>query len=235
MADNSSFYQRVKNSGRAERFIDTRTSEEVSRRQRDKAVRAAKTGRIESQEKFVQFNRATELEKSLARPARGRQSARKLAPEIQADVVKARKELEAQRKEAAENERLQRALERNIERSKGKRVHVKKLTSRLLKAGHKAARVSFNDYEEYDKLYVEFKALGNKAIFYGIGIEGIDARTNRHIGATLFRLRNYEIDEDEFDAEAEDFIEQRPYFIFTNFWMHVAFSKWFYESKANGK
>jgi len=234
MADTSAFYTRVKGSGRTERFIDTRSGAEVSRRQRDKAIRAAKTGRLESQEKFVQFNRATELEKSLARPARGRKSARKLAPEIQADVVKARKELEEQRKEAAENERLQRALERNIERSKGKRVHVKKLTSRLLKAGRKAARIQFNDYKDYEKLYNEFKALGNKAIFYGIGIEGI-GRENKHIGATLFRLRNYKIEENEFYEEAEDFIEQRPYFIFTNFWMHVAFSKWFYESKANGK
>lgn len=222
-------FKRVKGT---ERFVNLITGEEVSRRQRDK-VRLAAQGNIKSYEELAKFNRQLNEDEQLARPARGRTSAKNLAAPIKTDVVKARKEVKQQRAATKKEQKAQRLVDRKIEAAKRKKVHVKKFSGRLLKAGRMGARVPFNTYGDYEILYADAKK--SKLVFaYGLGLNGVDARTGQPVTPTIFRMRAFDgiIGEEEFYEAMEGFIESRSYFIAVSYYIHFAFAKGYAEDKA---
>lgn len=218
--------------GRSERFINTVTGEEISRRKYDQIRRGL------SNEQLRDINRATEPEKQLARPARGRSSAIKLAPEIRSDVVAARREAAQLKAERELIQKEKRKLQRKIETSKNKKVRRKKIRKQLLTPGHMGERISFNDYAELLEALSEAKKSG--VVFaYGLGWHGIDERTGIYRDVTVMTMTAIgdKISEDEFEEQMQDSMETKSYLIFLNYWMHVAFSKKFAEEWAvkNGK
>jgi hypothetical protein len=218
--------------GRSERFINEATGEEISRRKYDTIRRGL------SNEQLRDINRAQNPEISLARPARGRTSAIKLAPEIRADIAAARREAEEQRKQREKQIKETAKLQRKIESAKNKKVRRKKVRKQLLKPGQMGSRIAFNDYDEYTEALDEARKTG--VVFaYGLGWHGIDERTGRTLDVTVFTLTSVRTtyDEDEFETAFEESQESKSYMIFLNYFMHIAFSKSFAEELAekNGK
>jgi len=231
-----STFARVKGSGKTERFVNLVSGEQISRRQYDKIRRASQGSNILSNEALAKINKAIEPDEQLARPARGRTSARKLAPVIKADVIKARKELQAQQEETAKSIKEQRLIDRRIEAMKRKKVRVKKFSGRLLKPGRQAVRIAFNTWEEYVELYEAAEQSG--IVFsYGMGIQGYDANLGVPRDATIFRMDAFSglIDEDTFYSEMEGFIETHSYFIALNYYMHIHYSAAFVKKRATQK
>lgn len=212
--------------GRSERFLVVATGQEISRRKYDLIRRGL------SNEQLAKINAVAEPEEQLARPARGRTSVRKLAPEIKKDIVNVRKEFREKKKQIAAQEKEEAKLARRIETIKGKKVKVKKFTTAMLKAGHYGRRLAFNTHEDYETLYADAKKSG-KVIFYGLGMDGYDERTGTHIPVTVFTMRAFDglISRDDFYDAMNDYLESRPYYIFVSFFMHLAFSREFAEDR----
>lgn len=225
-------FQRVKSTGNNERFINTETGIEISRRAYDKIRRGL------SNEQLRDINAEIEPEKQLARPARGRSSALKAPAEVRRDIVAARKEEQTQRKRREAELKEQQKITNKIEREKARKVKRKVIRKQLLVPGRMGARISFNDYSEYLDAVKEAKKSG--VVFsYSLGWHGVDERTGLTRDVTVFTGASVNLirGEDEFDAEFEASIEEKSYMIFLNYWMHVAFSKSFAEewAKRNGK
>lgn len=221
-------FQRVKGSGKRERFINLLTGEEVSRRQRDQAVKQI------TYEKKAIANKAINEAEQLARPAKGRTSARKMAPAIKADIVKARKEEKQRKVQVAAAEREQRAMDRRAQQLRGKKVNTPKvINAQTLRAGTMGRRINFNNYEEYLDLFE--KAKKSKLVFlYGLGWTGIDLRTSRELGVTVFPMRDFgkPITKARFDGEFQQSVEDKSYMEFLHYWMHLAFDIKFAREKA---
>lgn len=214
--------------GTAKQVKEIATGRILSRRQYAQTVkRVAEIGRAETNEALAKFNAQTEAEKQAARPARGRTSVQKLAPQIKKDIVGARLENKKALEKKAAEAKQEKYISKRIEAAKRKRVKVKTLRPQSLKSGHLGARISFNDYADYEKLYDEFRDLKarNIAFAYAVGIEGVDSRSGEPRAAFVFPMRDYKIDEDEFDETMSEWMGSRPYFVFSNYIFHAAFAK----------
>lgn len=221
-------FRRVKGSGKTERFISLITGKEVSRRVRDETLNRV------SYEKKAIANKAINEAEQLARPAKGRTSARKLAPAIKADIVKARKEEKQRKAQTAALEREQKAMDRRAQQLRGKKVAPPKvINGATLRAGTMGRRINFNDYDEYLTLFEQAKK--SKLVFlYGLGWTGIDLRTSRELGVTVFPMRDFgkPITKARFHGEFQQSVEDKSYMEFLHYWMHLAFDIKYARTKA---
>jgi len=223
-------FQRVKGSGKTERFINLITGKEVSRRTRDAAVRGI------SNEKLAIANKAISEAEQLARPARGRTSARKLAPVIKADVVKARKEEKERKAKKAAAEKEQRGIERKIERAKTKRVKTPKISKRLLKPGKISRTVDFDDPYKLDGILEEVRATPEIFAYY-LGFDAVHEKSGRRVDITLYtrEAANNIITGEEFAQAVDDYLAEHRYLIVSSYWIRLVFYEKYASKLAKDK
>lgn len=219
--------------GTAKRVLDLSTGKELSRR--EYAEKVKRQGLL-SNEQLAKLNRDTQPEKQILRPTKGRKSAQKLK-EDDAKLEAQKRLLEAAKQKRREAElKEQRATAKKIEAKKRKVIKPKKITARLLEPGKQGRRIPFNTYDDYLQMFTDAKA--TKKIFaYGLGVEGIDSRSGKIVTATIFTMRGFgrPISEDDFNDAMEEFLTERLYFVFTNYFIHLAFSVEYARQKAARK
>lgn len=201
--------------GKSRRYRNTQTGEELSRRQYDQRIR----GQV-SYAKKAEQSKLENLEKALARPARGRRKAATTA-EVELRVEGYR---EYQRQE----------YEKKIERaakSLARKARPKKIRPQLLKSGRRAERVNFTSPEELSDLIKQantVKAPNGKRLItsIGIGLVGVDSRTGNKIGATLINMQSprVKLSWDDLLELTDDYIKEKGYFIFSHWFMHLHFN-----------
>lgn len=216
-------FESLKDKGR--NYRNTITGEVVSKRQRDKYLRAGL-----SNETAAKLNKVTNLDLALSRPARGRPSILKKSETEKKLILDARKEdLQRKREIAAEQKELK-FIERKIAQQERKKVTRGRVTKAMLKPGSMGARVSFNTYGEYLKCLAEAKSIG-VVRGYGLGMVGFDEKTGEERGITVFGMiliKDAPIKQDVFDERFEEERIARQYFVFQHYFMHVAFREDFY-------
>jgi hypothetical protein len=213
--------------GRSERFLVVATGQEISRRKYDLIRRGL------SNEDLARINKATELQNQLARPARGRKSVLKAPDFIKQEVVSERIAESTKKEILKKVEKQQKKIDRDNQRLTARQVKVPKFSGRLLKAGRKARRVPFNDYDEYVTFYGDMKK--SKIVFaYSLGIAAVDTRIGRERDAIVFPMRTFDglLSEDEFQSYMDAFLESHAYLEFMHYFIHIAFSAEYYERKA---
>ncbi|HKY45599.1 MAG TPA: hypothetical protein VJM50_21095 [Pyrinomonadaceae bacterium] len=202
------------------------TGEIVSKRQRDKYMRAGL-----SNERAAEMNRVTNLDLALSAPARGRKSILKLEGEEKRIILEARKEELAIKKQRAKEEKAAKALEREIAKQRRKKVTRTRITKDLLRPGSKGARGKFNNYNEYLKSLSEAKALGVISD-YALGMVGFDENSGEDRAITVFGLRdirNKPYTEEVFEERMREEREERLYFVFQYYFIHLAYKESFYK------
>lgn len=207
--------------GSSRRYLVVATGEEISRREFLKRTRGV------SFEQIVAQNKAANLEATLARPARGRKSVTKLAPEEQSVIIEARKEAEQRKREIAAQKKAEKAIEKKVQAIVNKKVRQKKVTKQLLKTGQQGARISIGSYNGYLQALKEARAIG-VVIAYGLGVVMVNGEQGEERPATLFKLMDIDdtIDEATFMGETIEFLESRSYNAKLAHWfMHLAYSK----------
>lgn len=207
--------------GKSRRFLDTETGKEISRRQYQNLVKGI------SFEAKAKLNKAESLGESLARPARGRTKA--------ATQQEIENRLEAARIQA--ETRNYNKLNAKAARQ-AKSIKLKTIRPQLLKTGHRAERIPFNSYAQYETLLKQansVKAPNGKRLIssYGLGIVGYHEITGEMLTATLLTLTSprVKLTEDEFDDLTDEFIESRAYFIYSHHYMHLHFDTEYAESR----
>lgn len=207
--------------GKSRRYLDTETGKELSRRQYQNSVKGI------SFEAKAKANKAADLGKALARPARGRTKA-----STQTEIEN---RLEAARIQATTKNYNRLA---NKAAREAKSVKVKTIRPQLLKTGHRAERIPFSTYAQYEALLKQantVKAPNGKRLItsYGMGIVGYDERTGKELTATLITLQSprVKMSEEEFDEETENFIESHSYFIYSHHYLHLHFDTEYAESR----
>lgn len=204
------------------RYLNTITGEEISRRQYIKLQKGM------SPEKLAERERRRDIDKALARPARGRTKTNN------ADVIKTRRtEYERQLQE-----KNLKAVKRAA-KSSAKKIRLKKIRKQLLKAGKRAARIPFQSYGDYldlRKQANEIKLSSGRRLItsMGIGIVGRDERTGDEMAATIFPMHSPRVlyDEEHFYGEVNAFLDDHSYFIFSHFFLHLHFDTYYAEEKA---
>lgn len=225
--------------GKAQRFRNIETGEEISRREFNK-----RTGRL-SFEELAKANKAANEDAQLLRPARGRSSARNAPEEIKKVVLEARKVItdaekeerrkarekalrEAEKKkELAAELRKQKRIER--ERTKLYRREIPKLSR--LKPGSLGFKVRFTSFADYEKMMRELRAIGrDKILGYTLGWVFIDERTGKKGAMTLTPMlkgisERDDLDEEEFSEMFDTSIEEKTYAVFLYYFAHIAVTK----------
>lgn len=208
--------------GTARRYLNTATGEILSRRKYDETVR----GRM-SYEAIAKANKEKDELAQLARPARKRSSIQKLAPEIKAEIAKARQEDKRAREKLEKQLKEELKLNRLIERKKNKKVRTPKFSPRLLRPGTLSRRIPFSEYSQLVELFNGAKK--SKVVFgYMVGIAGVDSRTGKELDAMLMpALRGLDrvISEGDFDDSVEIFLNEKLYFIPLHFFVHFSFTR----------
>lgn len=207
-------------------YLDTTTGEVVSKRFRDTTLRSQFSEKRVSNEAAAAMAKRVTPELAVSRPARGRTSLLKKTQTEREFIAAARieaeqKKIEQHKAVIAENARL-----RMLQRKANKKVTVRNVTTRLLKAGRSGARIPFNTYEEYLILKSQAKDLG-KIIAYGLGMTGFNENTGEEYNITVFTMmsvKNKPIPREVFEETFEEEIESRTYFVFQHYWMHLAFA-----------
>lgn len=216
--------------GKSRRYKNVVTGETISRRQYDKL-------RGINYEKKARFSRARNWELAELRPARGRTSALKATGLERELIAEARREARRKKELQRKEEILLRKLERKAKSQQNKRVKQKTIRPQLLKRGAMGARISFDSYEGYlraldqmKKMKVTVNGKRMDGVFaYGVGVIGYDDREpTKQLGATLFRLRSPHyakpISEEELYEATKNFQDEKPYFVFRHWFIHVAYS-----------
>lgn len=223
-------FQRVKGSGRSERFINLITGQEVSRRTRDAAVRGI------SNERLAIANKISNEAEQLARPARGRTSAKKLAPAIKADVVKARKEVKEAKVKKAAAEKEQRGIERKIERAKTKKVKTPKISRRLLKPGKISRTIDFDDPVKLDGILEEVRKVPEIFAYY-LGFDAVHEKSGRRVDITLFTREEKDmvITSEQFAKAVDDYLNGHRYLIISSYWIRLVFYEKYASQLAKDK
>jgi len=207
--------------GTSRKYLNTETGEIISRRQFQKIKEGI------SFEAKAKKNKQENLKLALSRPAHGR---KKVSSEF---------ELEERLKAAqvkAESDRVNK-LNRAAKLA-AKKVKVKKIRPQLLKTGHRAVRLPFSTYEEFQDLRKQMLSVklsnGKRLITaYSLGIVGFDERTGKELYAILVTLQSPKVNikEDEFYDLTEDFLQDHLYFIFSHYFLHLHFDKEYAESR----
>lgn len=187
-------YERIKGD-KAERVRNLVTGEIISDRQYKKLAREfnplipinSEGKKIVSNEALAKFNRETNPTEALARPARGRTSARKLSPEIQRERAQAEVERLAQAKRKAEQEKAAREVERKVEAAKKKKPKAppKKINASSFKYDRRRAHANrkrlmavqydFQTFDELVSLHKEAKSY-SPIHFWGWGWRGVSVK-----------------------------------------------------------
>lgn len=225
--------------GKSRNYRNTKTGEIISRRQYDKL-----RGIVYEQK--AKFSRSRDESTFYARPARGRTSAVKYAGETRDLIVKERKAAAEQKRKEQKQLTEIRKRARKVERKSNRRAKQKVVRAQLLKPGHMGARIEFDTYDGFMRALNEARALkvsvGGKRIdailSYSIGIVGYDDRKgeSKMLGATLWPMRDIQakpISEDELMQTTLEFIEEKSYFVFLYWFIHLAFDKRYAEWKSN--
>ncbi len=217
--------------GTAKRVLDLATGKELSRR--EYAEKVKRQGLLKNEE-LAALNKATAPEKQILRPTKGRKSALKLSEGAAKAEAQKRLQNAAKQKRREAEQKAQRETAKKIEAKKRRVVKPKKISTRLLQAGKMGRRIPFNNYADYLQMFADAKAT-NKIFAYGIGVEGVDARDGKILAATIFPMRGFAkpIPEELFNDTTEEFLTSRAYFIFTNFFMHLAFNVEYAREKAS--
>jgi len=221
--------------GKSERVLNKVTGEVISDRQYKKLAREfsptspiTSTGKkITSNEALAKFNREAAPEVAAARPARGRTSLRKAPVQLQQERARALRELARQAEERKRVDKERREVERKVERAKKKKVRQRNVSPAGFKKDkrtgerRRAAQYDFTSYDEMVELHEQAQEI-RSIRFWGVGIRGVDERTGNHLDAWLWGLSDIrlELDEDELDELTEDFLEAKPYFVFTSWYAH---------------
>ena len=218
--------------GSARRYLDNITGQEVSRRTYQEYMRAGMTN-----EQLASINRRENPLLAAARPAKGRKSILKLS-QVERDLIaQARIEDKIRRSEIAAENKAQKEAEKLLaKRSNRKPIKRKKITGALLQPGRMGRRVPFDYYSDYLEMFAEAKR-GGIVKFYGLGMQGHHENTGKELDITVFPMRTFTspIPEDEFDDAMNEELESRAYFIFDNYWMHLAFDKGYAAKRASKK
>lgn len=223
-------FARVKGSGKTERFVNLITKQEVSRRTRDAAVRGI------TNEKLAIANRIINEEEQLARPARGRTSARKLAPAIKSGVVHARKEQKVQKVAQKESAKKERAVDRKIERAKVKKVRTPKISKRLLKAGKISRTVDFDDPEKLDEILEQVRDTPEIFAYY-LGFDAVHEKSGNRVDITLFRREEASnvITSEDFEEAVDEYLSEHRYLVVATYWIRLVFYEKFASQLAKDK
>jgi len=214
--------------GPARQYRNTDTGEIISRRKYLEQKRGV------SNEMFAKMNAVTNPELAALRPARGRKSALKLSKTEQELIAQARLEDKLRQREIREEAKKKREIEKLLKkRGTKKQIKRRRITGALLQPGRMGRRIPFETYDDYVEMFKEAKA-GGKVKFYGLGMQGYHENTGQELDITVFTMRTLTrpIPEDEFFAVMEEALEERLYFVFTNYWMHLAFSKEYAAQRA---
>lgn len=226
--------------GGAERVLNTRTGETLSDRQYKRLAREASGvtplnssgSKITSNEALAKFNRAIDAKAAAARPARGRASLRKSDAALREELIQARLEKERAEAKAKAERKAQSEITRRVERAKTKKQKLRKVSPMGFKVDkrtglrRRAAQYDFWSEDELQDLYEQ--AEGVRSIkFWGVGIRGVDERTGLHLDAWLSGLYDFSYGPDDIDLEeiTEEFLERKPYFVFTSWYAHFAKGK----------
>jgi len=217
--------------GKSRNFVNEKTGEVLSRRKFEEL-------RGIYFEKKAAENRAKDELEQLARPARGRKSVVKAAPEFKQSVTQARKEkrVQVEEEEKATKEMAKRV--RTVERKANKKVHVKKIRDQLLKPGRLGARIPFNDYSDYLDLYKQIQTMGKKIFAYGLGITFVVSEERENFGeevhVTVFTMMaaRDKVSKNEFESRMKAAKEEASYLRFKNYWMQIKFGNQFAQEKA---
>lgn len=215
--------------GSARRYLDNITGKEVSRRTYQEYMRAGMTN-----EQLASINARENPLLAAARPAKGRKSILKLSQLERETIAQARIEDKIRRAEIAAENKAQKEAEKLLAKRANKKKKPRiKITNRLLKAGKMGRRVPFDSYDDYVLMFNEAKALGTIA-FYGLGADGYHENTGKAVSITVFPLRTFTkpVSRKEFNEEMDNEIGERTYFIFDNYFMHLAFKKEYAVAKA---
>lgn len=218
--------------GSARNYLNLETGEIISRRQYQNLSEGI------SFEQKAAANKAADEFEQLARPAKGRRSVVKLAPEFKKEVVKARKEKKQEEIEAEKARKEQAARKRKVDRALAKKVHQKKIREQLLKAGNMGARIAFNDYAGYLQALKELRAMGKKVFGYSLGItyvitdERAEAGEERNVTVFTLTSPKTKYSEEEFEDTMESDIDERQYMQPAHYWMHIAFGVDYAREKA---
>ncbi len=228
--------------GQSDYYLDTKTNEVITKRQRAKILRSVFSDVPISNERLARMNLAQNPELALSRPARGRKSLLKVEGVEKATIIEARKEDLKRRKELLDIEKEQAKLERLRTKRENKKVTRQRVTKDLLRPGSYGARVTFNSYADYLVSLKEAKALG-VIHSYGLGMVGFDERNMEERAITFVTqqsINNKPLTKEVFDREFFDALMGKQYFVFQYFFMHLAFKKAYAEKhfadwKAAGK
>jgi len=213
--------------GTSKRVQNIETGEILSRRQYAEKVKRQNI----TNETLAKIHKEANAAESYARPAKGRKSLIKAAPQIKkARATKIKKKVEI-----AKLNKIESAFDKKIKALRKKQHHIPKVTGRLLKAGHYGRRFSINDYDDL-VLMIE-DAQKSKIIFaYSWGIYGMDTRPPHNVlTPTLSDMMadiNQIISEDEYDQIIEDFLDNHLYLDFIHPWIFLAFNKSYGDQKA---
>lgn len=227
----STDFESLKNAKRQYRNI--KTGEVISKRAYDTIRRGGITN-----EKAAILERIKNPVLAASRPAKGKKSLLKLPENEQLVIAKARIEDEKRKKEIAKQLRDENAFNKKFNKEVNKKVRVKKIRPQLLKTGSKGARISFNDYDDYLKLFNDGKKatvrVGGKTIpllfAYGLGMVGVDEREDsgepKKLAVTVFTMKAFDkpISEKDFYGAMKDELDDRAYFKMSHYFMHLAFS-----------
>jgi len=206
--------------GKERNYVNTDTGQVISRRQYLKQKRGGL-----SNETYARINATNDKLEQVSRPARGRSSLLKKTETEKNFIAQARIEDQLKKLEIAQKNKEERALERVKQRKANKKTKIYKDISRTLQPGKKGRRVAFDTYDEYVAYFNDAKRSG-KIRFYALGVEGYHENDGRTLTATVFTMRTFDkpIPEPIFEAEMDNAIEEWSYFVFTNYWMHLAFA-----------
>lgn len=221
--------------GGAEKVQNLITGEIISDRQYKKLSRLANPlsplgpngAKVVSNEALAKFNRQVSPKEAIARPARGRASLRKSDEALREELIQKRLDEAAKVKREKEAESARSKIAKRVEAAKKKKIKSRKVTTAGFKKNKRtgirnlAAQYQFTDEDELQELYGEAKRIrGIK--YWGIGISGVDERSAQRLDAWLWGLADFSYDPEDIDLEGltEDFLERKPYFIFTNWYVH---------------
>lgn len=222
--------------------IRTPLGDEISQRQYRKIVRSVSTltpysgtKKVITNEALAKFNREIDLEKQLARPARGRKGLSKVSEKQRESIVKKRlikkltKELGKER--AKERRKIVTLRNSAIKKATGKKA--KKFSLNMLRPGRLAFQTPFYTYDELIQLIADAKKSG-KVFAFTVGINGIDERTGESRTPVLGGLMdlNLKYPESRLNDATDEFMNEHLYMVFLSWYVHFSFKKDYAVNKA---
>jgi len=212
--------------GKSQRYLNTETGEEFSRRQYDKLASPGL-----SYEKKAAHNKLINPKAAILKPARGRKSYINAPEWVKDEIAEQRLEAEKLKKEAEEKAKEAASNERKIQRLIGKKVKIKQVKKHLIPPGQIGWRLAFNTYSDLVKMVHDAKRTG--VIFaYALGYAGVNTQYQNKddiaepaIWVKSFMSINNLISEKDFNDLMEAAVQARAYIKFKNYFVQFAIDK----------